>query len=1552
MPRASAQTAQFTASALSGCAPLVVTFDASGSSGPGPLSYQWSFGNGNSAAGPAQAAPGAAYLTPGTYTVTLTVSSPGGPPSAPVSRTITVFGNPSADFSASPLSGCPPHPVQFADLSVPAAATPIVSWLWDFGDGSSSSTQAPAHTFGSGSFPVTLIVTDANGCQGVAVRPGLIQVAPAVSAQIDAAQPRQTCASSLSVQFNPQVSPGPLQYLWDFGDGSTSAQAQPQHAYTGFGLYDVTLTVTDPLTGCSASDTAADYVRLIGQITSASASLSGACVPVTASFSNTSQLVDPAFQVLWNFGDGSSQSGPASALANVAHTYALSGTYQPVLTVDMGPELCVQSYALPPISAASGPSVQILRSDSAACAPPLTVQFSTPAGADTAWLWDFGDGSTSSLPNPVHTYTAYGSFPVSLTVWSAAGCADSAVLPDAVRIIDPVAAFTHNLPSYTVYPQYWDGRDPAPIRGGCLPLEITFTDQSVSPTPIVDYSWSFGDGNFLGGPEANPLHTYTQEGEFDVILQITTADGCVRTDTCLRCIRAGNPPVALLDTTGYPTLSCCDPSTLFVNQTDTAAHDYVWYAVTTGDWEGFQVNDTSSGNWNFGTIVPVFMDSGQYVSTMFYAYSYGCVDSFYLENWTMLQPPWGAAGIPLMPCVSNFPPGGTIVFDTTLVTYVPDTSYIDSVLWEFGDPLGSTSNELYPTFTYPDTGSYWITVTTWNFEIGCSCRVSGQQRLQIVVRPDTVFSAAPLSGCAPLASQFSGPANQTVFWDWDIGPGYASSSEQNPLFIFDSLGTYDVRLIVGSPDGCRDTVYRPDLIEVSGIFPRIAASDTAGCAPFTLTLTDLSVSTSPIVSRTWTLPDGTVVTGNQPSLAHTFAHALQHPDSQRYGLPVILTLSDSSGCTNQDTLRIYLFAPEPAWAADTLHQCAGDTLILSAGPSRGAGGISAAWWSSLEPDTLRDPEARLWFPAGQPVTLSLTVTDSLGCRASRLDTLLIQPRRPQAQFSAFPVQATCPPLLVRFTDLSQPGHAPITQWQWSFGDGSGSALADPSKVFASTGTYDVSLQVTDSLGCTDLFEIPDLIRLSGVTGGFEVQDDTICRGDSVLFVALSPNAGRYTWDFGDGNLGYGQTFLHHYDRPGELYPALVQEDSLGLCSVTLTDTLRVFPVPSVPLPIDTAFCEGGSAGYDFTQPGAVYQWSTGSTDPAITLTQSGQYGLRITYPESGCFSETEIRLLVWPPPQADLGIDRVLCEGDTILLQLQTADTLQQIAWSTGTVRPAGPGERYLAPRADGQVQVRFTDLRGCEGRDSVGIQVVPKPLIDLAYDPLCLGDTLLLDASPRNFSAPQAAYFWLKDGEAAGVTNPSIEITEPGLYEVWFTLQECRSEAAQAVEFNPLPESDRYRVLLNCVYKGEPVTLDAGSQWAYQWEHSGETSRTVQVVDSAVYYFRVFNEYNCFVRDSIEVVDACPPTLYVPNAITPNGDGINEAFGWAGDYIDEFEMQIFSRWGMRMYSTPDLHAVWDATYNGKPVPEGVYTWRVVYNGTHPDWKRFQERAGTVTVIR
>ncbi|MEL7006244.1 MAG: PKD domain-containing protein, partial [Bacteroidota bacterium] len=195
-----AQNASFTSSQSNGCSPLIVFFDGSSSSGTAPLTYHWDFGNGNQTV-TQDDSPGASYLAPGTYTVTLRVEDSNGNMSSPTTRNITVFEGPDVDFSVDGVNeGCSPLTVTFTDLTIEGSAA-IEEYFWAFGDGTSSTDQNPIKTYTQeGVYEVKLIVKDVNGCQNDFSIPNAVTVVRPPQPDFDA-NITSTCENNLNVQF-------------------------------------------------------------------------------------------------------------------------------------------------------------------------------------------------------------------------------------------------------------------------------------------------------------------------------------------------------------------------------------------------------------------------------------------------------------------------------------------------------------------------------------------------------------------------------------------------------------------------------------------------------------------------------------------------------------------------------------------------------------------------------------------------------------------------------------------------------------------------------------------------------------------------------------------------------------------------------------------------------------------------------------------------------------------------------------------------------------------------------------------------------------------------------------------------------------------------------------------------------------------------------------------------------------------------------------------------------------------------------------------------------
>jgi PKD repeat protein len=308
---------------------------------------------------------------------------------------------PAVDFTATPTLGGAPLSVQFTSL----VTNTVTTYAWDFGDGQSSSAAQPAHSYSAaGVYTVTLTVSGPGG-SATKRRSSCITVTntPTSPTAAFSASPT-TGAAPLTVSFTNQSTGTITGYTWSFGDGQSSSAANPSHQYTAPGVYTVALTASGA--GGSAVETKSGYITVqAAPVAAFSASPMTGAAPLPVQFTDASTGTITGWQ--WSFGDGgqSSEQHPA-------HTYQTPGGYTVTLTVS-GPggahsTATALRVTLPlPTFSADPPA-----------AGGLTVPFAfTPPPGVTHWLWDFGDGQTSTEQNPVHTYAAPGGYTVRLTVY-------------------------------------------------------------------------------------------------------------------------------------------------------------------------------------------------------------------------------------------------------------------------------------------------------------------------------------------------------------------------------------------------------------------------------------------------------------------------------------------------------------------------------------------------------------------------------------------------------------------------------------------------------------------------------------------------------------------------------------------------------------------------------------------------------------------------------------------------------------------------------------------------------------------------------------------------------------------------------------------------------------------------------------------------------------------------------------------------------------------------------------------------------------------------------
>jgi parallel beta-helix repeat protein len=295
----------------------------------------------------------------------------------------------------------------------------------------------------------------------------------------------------------------PLSYEWEFGDGTTSTLQNPSHSYSVAGIYAVSLNVTD-----SDGDFAIynmDITVNEDLLPDASFTVLSTTVIVdnVVSFTDTSTEGNPPLSYEWEFGDGTT-----STLQNPTHSYSVVGIYTVLLNVtDSDGDFAIYNMDITVIEDLQpSASFTVLHSTVYVSDIVSFTDASTGGNSPLSYTWIFGDGTTSTLQNPTHSYSAAGIYSVSLNVTDING--DSAISSTSITVIQdiqPSASFTvlHS----TVY----------------VDDVVSFTDTSTGGNSPLSYTWDFGDGTT--SILQNPTHSYSSAGIYYVSLTVTDSDG-------------------------------------------------------------------------------------------------------------------------------------------------------------------------------------------------------------------------------------------------------------------------------------------------------------------------------------------------------------------------------------------------------------------------------------------------------------------------------------------------------------------------------------------------------------------------------------------------------------------------------------------------------------------------------------------------------------------------------------------------------------------------------------------------------------------------------------------------------------------------------------------------------------------------------------------------------------------------------------------------------------------------------------------------------------------
>ena len=1449
----------FVGSSLSGCSPLVVSFtDLSTGSGACDgttttgLCYRWSFGNGNTST---LQNPSTTYFTPGDYTVTLSIYNTTDTITETKLMYITVFNGPTAGIGATGATdGCTPITVDFNDLSVPSPDTTIATWLWDFGDGVTSTLQNPTHTYTvPGSYNVSLQIIDENGCFDTLTVSNFVNASTPPAPSFTVAPP-VGCVPPLLVNFTNTTTGGaaPLTYEWDFGDGSAvSTATDPTHSYTTSGSFDVQLIATDVF-GCPDSVTIPGSISIGTVVADFTPSATSVCEGSSITFTNTTTGGADTYN--WDFGDGGS-----STATNPTYTYTTAGTYTLTLTASQsGGGLCVDdTISTNLITVLPSPTADFSGAPLVGCEVLHTVNFTDLSVGATAWSWTFGDGGTSTLQNPSYDYAAPGNYNVSLTVTNAAGCTDVITFPNYVNIVLPVAGL-NGVPT-----------------DGCVPLTVDFTDVSFSVQTIVSWAWDFGDGSVSA--LENPTHIYTVPGTYTVTLTITNILGCTDVVTIPGYINVGVVPVA--DFTAFPDTVCFSEIVTFTN-TSTGATGYFW--------------DFGDGVGTSGAVNPtyVYPDTGCF-DVMLTADNMGCVDDTTIVGVVCVQ-------APIADFTMDAPVGcdtpHTVNFDTTGTAI---TGPIDVFEWDFGDgsPLlsGPTAN---PTHIYANTGVFTVQLVVFNTPAGCSDTITD---IVTISHPEADFNnSGTLLRCAPFPEAFTnlstGVAPVSSFWTFGDG---ASSSATNPTHIYSTPGVYDVELTVTDVNGCTDTETALASITIFGPTPGFTADTLTGCGSLTVEFTDTSSTFggAAIVNHSWNFGDGTIAAGNLPTFTHTYTAAGTYT--------VSLTVTDGNGCSRTRVTNNYIRITDPT-AAFTLSDTIGcvDVVTFSTTNSSVAtpGSFLTYEWDFGDGFTSTGFAPSHIYTANGVYDVQLIVTDDNGCQDSTTLVAAIEVTDVLAGFTSDVATGICPPLLVGFTDTSS---YRIVSWDWDFGDGVTAVVQNPSHNYTTAGSFDVTLSVINDQGCVDTAFIPGFIDIAGPFGTFTFDADSGCIPMPVEFYASGTGVASYIWDFGDGNVivGPDDTVMHIYTSQGPKIPNLILDDGLGCTFPVIgTDTIYVDSIPEVDFTADNRLFCGGSGTVNFTDlsfsytPILSWSWDFGDgntstlQNPSHTYAAPGLYTVTLSVINEFTCTDTLVRTSYItvgdnPNPGFDVSGDFVCPPVNIDFTDTSSVGTYPIVAWNwdfggLGTSTLQNPTQAFTT---DGvyTIQLIVTDSIGCQDSITRDVTILLKPTADfLPIDTIgCSYDSIpFIDLSA---GTPTAWTWILGDGDTSFVQNPTHLYPDTGTYSVSLEIENgvgCRDTLTRPNMIQLTRPYADFTVDTSIGCRPFPVTFTDASfsdttltNW--DWDFGdGATGATVLPTISYTYTDTGFFTVTMRVTDAVGCMDSITK---VDTIVVPEPEGV-----------------------------------------------------------------------------
>ncbi len=1200
-----------------------------------PLLVTWNFGDGTLDTGFQRKH---IYTAPGVYKVSMTANF--GNCVSTIQKTVTIANKPTADFSAGKHSSCQvPFTVQFTNNSTGAD-----SYIWKFGDTAISTQVNPSHTYQqAGQYSVRLIAFNSNGCTDTLIKDGFVNLGPPQILGIDNL-PASGCAP-LSVKFKPNIySPESIVlYQWTFGDGSASSNSSPLHIYSNTGAYDVSLIVTTQ-SGC-ADTLRIDSAVLVGTPPAANfdATPRDACAFTPIQFTDLSTGTITSWQ--WDFGDGG-----ISFDQNPIHVYGDTGYFTVQLIVANNG--CADTITFIDYIHTNPPVAKFTFKNS--CSNPYDIRFIDNSIDALTWHWDFGDGDTSSLQNPSHTYAATGLYTVMLTVTNGS-CSYT------TSTIVPVS---DNNILYNYLPANF-----------CKYDSVTFIATNFDSTKTIFFNWNFGDGNESGfGSNYDTIqHSYKSAGTFTPFLISLDSLGCIDTvyDNSIQVIIYG-PTARFTNLPG----ACVNSSLIF---SDSSYTDNV-HPIVQWIWE---YGDSAADTLATGPFNHIYTTAGTYDVQLTIFDNNGCKDSILKNQAVIITDP-----------VAYFSVSNPVSCSGSPVQFLDSSQGLSlNYLWDFGD--GTTATDSLPSHLYSSTGNYSVGLKITD-QFGCTDTVS-KQAIITIVNPLADFTLTDsVFFCPPVSIQPNNLSQNFSSLLWNFGDGN-TSAELSPLHVYTLPGNYTLTLIAQGYGTCYDTVSK--YIILQGPKANFTYSPLSGCNPLT---TIFNITTTGSVQNLWDFGNGLTLVNNDTTITYTYTTPGTY-------LPKLI-VTDAAGCAisfvNADTITVYGVQPEFVWMQQN-NGCDSVLINFSDSSITAFDKINTYNWNFGDStySSLEDPYH--YYKKSGAYIVDLTISTIKGCTATYTDTLDIQIHISPDIAATIPDSAcVLSPVSFEANNIENPPGK--IQWLWLLGNGDSSIIQNTDYTYTTPGNYLVSLYATNEFGCQDFVQQSlTIMPLPPIDAGI---DSVICRGQSITL--LPSGADSYAWIY-DASLSCTYC-TNTIATPDSAKTYFVTGNSAFGCKATDSILIEVKQPANIFVTGPDSVCYGNSVQLSAT--GAeLFTWqpSTGVSDPqkgatVVTPLSTTTYSV-IGTDTKGCFHDTaQFTVHVVPYPEVNIAESLVsISIGSGYQITTTGSSDIVQWTWSP----PNGLScfncpQPYAQPQNTTAYQVTVANSKGCVSIDRIKIEV------------------------------------------------------------------------------------------------------------------------------------------------------------------------------------------------------------------------------------------------------